>query len=104
MASFAIATPTAVSPRGGGSGGGSSSSGGGGSSGGSGSSSGGGSSGEGSDYVPCSGLYNQANCCDVAVLGVADLNCATGKALITFKFNPSALLYKMNSHSLTAPI
>jgi Fungal hydrophobin len=26
-------------------------------------------------YVPCSGLYNDAQCCATDVLGVADLDC-----------------------------
>lgn len=28
-------------------------------------------------YIPCSGVYNAAECCAVDVLGVADLECGS---------------------------
>lgn len=76
LATFALASPA---KRGGGGGGGDGGDGGSGS-GGDGSGSGGDGSGSGSgSYVACtSTLYSQASCCSVDVLGVADLNCATG--------------------------
>ena len=30
-------------------------------------------------YIPCSGLYSNAQCCATDVLGVADLDCANRK-------------------------
>lgn len=77
LASIAIASPAKRNGGGGGDGGS-----GGGSSGGGGSGGGGSGGGGTTTYVPCTDtLYSQAECCDVDVLGVADLNCAIGMCL-----------------------
>lgn len=36
-------------------------------------------------YIPCSGLYSNAQCCATDVLGVADLDCANREWLFYIK-------------------
>ncbi|KAK3341058.1 hypothetical protein B0H65DRAFT_430876 [Neurospora tetraspora] len=38
-------------------------------------------------YIPCSGLYSNAQCCATDVLGVADLDCANPTETVTSAAN-----------------
>jgi len=42
-------------------------------------------------YIPCSGLYGDAQCCATDVLGVADLDCANPPEAVTSADNFSAV-------------
>jgi hypothetical protein len=50
-------------------------------------------------YVPCSGLYGNAQCCATDVLGVADLDCGDVPAIPTSGDNFSAVCAEMGQRA-----
>jgi hydrophobin len=50
-------------------------------------------------YVPCSGLYSNAQCCATDVLGVADLDCGNAPSPPTSGENFSALCAAMGQRA-----
>lgn len=56
------------------------------------------------DYTPCSDtLYSNADCCSVDVLGVADLDCATGKSFLSLREVSTLRLYSRAFPRLVLP-